>query len=340
MIPRLLPPWAFRGHRTAAGAASLLVAAALIVSACGSPAPTARPTATYTPTSETPPVTMASPSQPAVTSTGTQATAQVPAFRHIYLVVMENKEYSSIVGSASAPFINSLIAHYGLATNLYAVAHPSQPNYIALTSGGTQGTSSDGTYNLAVPNLFDQVEAAGRTWHVYAQGYPGGCFMSYGSPSVTDWLGEAGDYARKHNPAISYTSISGDPAKCARITGLDGFDPAAADFEYVAPNQINDMHSSSVATGDAFLAAFVPKIVDAPAFANSLLIVTWDEGATTLGGGGHVATIALTPGMRTGARFDGTASTYSILRTIELAWGMPLLGDAATAPTLAFPWNG
>jgi phosphatidylinositol-3-phosphatase len=337
MIPRLVLPRAFRGPLVTARAGGLLALVAAVAVACGTPGPS-RPAPTWTPVDQVPTATPRAP-LPAATATPTQAAAQVPAFRHIYLVVMENKEYTNIVGSASAPFINSLITRYGLATNLYAVAHPSQPNYIAMTSGGTQGTSSDGTYNLSVPNVFDQVETSGRTWRVYAQGYPGDCFKSYGSPSISDGLGEAGDYARKHNPAISYTSISGDPARCARITGLEGFDPAAADFSFIAPNQVNDMHSSSVATGDAFLAAFVPKIIDSPAFANSLLVITWDEGATTLGGGGHVATIAITPGMQAGARFEAGATTYSILRTIELAWGLPLLGEAATASTLGFPWG-
>ena len=262
----------------------------------------------------------------------------VPDFSHVYVILMENKEYSSIVGSSSAPYENSLIAKYGLATNFYGETHPSEPNYIALTSGGLQGTNSDGTYNLTVPNLFDQIEASGRTWHVYAQGFPGKCFGSSAATAVTDGPGAVGDYARKHNPAISYTSISGDPARCARITGLAGFDPAAANFDFIAPNQINDMHSSSVAAGDAFLKEFVPTIVGGPAFANSVLFITWDEGDTNVNGGGHIATIVVAPGMTAGSRFDKVADHYSMLRTIELAWGLPLLGEAQTAATLTFPW--
>jgi len=253
---------------------------------------------------------------------------------------MENKDYGSIVGSSAAPYLNSLIARYGLATNLDAEAHPSEPNYIALTSGGLQGTDSDGTYNLAVPNLFDQVEASGRTWHVYAQGYPGNCYKGSLSAGVVDGTGAAGEYVRKHNPAISYTSISGNPTECANITKLAGFDPAAADFEMIVPNLINDMHSSSTEAGDAFLKAFVPQIVDSPAFAGSVLFITWDEGSGSdvKGGGGHIATVVVSPGMTPGSRFTGAASHYSILRTIELAWGLPLLGAAATASTVVLPY--
>jgi acid phosphatase len=256
------------------------------------------------------------------------------------VIIMENKEYGSIVGSSAAPYLNSLIARYGLATQLYAEAHPSEPDYIALTSGGLQGTDSDGTYNLNVPNLFDQVEASGRTWHVYAQGYPGNCFKSFQAAPVADGPGAVGDYVRKHNPAMSYTSISGNPTECANITKLAGFDPAAANFEMIIPNEINDMHSSSTEAGDAFLKVFVPQIVESPAFADSVLFITWDEGSDSdvQGGGGHIATLIVSPGMTPGSRFSAAANHYSILRTIELAWGLPLLGAAATASTIALPY--
>jgi acid phosphatase len=274
---------------------------------------------------------------PAPTASPTPGSG-LPDFSHVYVIIMENKEYSSIVGSSAAPYLNSLIARYGLATQLYAETHPSEPNYIALTSGGLQGTDSDGTYNLAVPNLFGQVEASGRTWHVYAQGYPGNCFKTFEATAVADGPGAAGDYVRKHNPAMSYTSISGNPTECARITKLAGFDPAAADFEMIIPNLINDMHSSSTAAGDAFLKAFVPQILDSPAFDGSVLFITWDEGVTNDKGGGHIATIVVSPGMAPGSRFTGAANHYSILRTIELAWGLPLLGQASKASTIALPY--
>ncbi len=250
-------------------------------------------------------------------------------------MILENHEYGSIVGNSAAPYLNRLMAQYGLATGMYAVTHPSEPNYIALVSGGTQGVHDDGVYNLGARSLFDQVEAAGRTWHVYAQGYPGNCSTVDFTGAVTDGPGQPGDYARKHNPAISFTSISRDPSRCAAITGLAGFNPAAADFELIIPNVINDMHSAPVAVGDAFLAAFLPTILDSAAFkAGSLLIVTFDEGSSNAGGGGHIATVLATPGMAPGTRFGEPATHYSVLRTIEDAWAMPALGAARDATAL------
>ena len=248
---------------------------------------------------------------------------------------MENQEYGSIVGSGDAPYLNGLTARYGLVTGMHAVTHPSEPNYIALVSGGTQGVHDDGVHDLDAPSLFDQVESAGRTWHVYEQGFPGDCSTVVSAGAVADGPGQPGDYARKHNPAISFTSISRNPSRCARITGLAAFDPAAADFELIVPNERNDMHSSSVRTGDDFLRAFLPSILESPAFAaGSLLIVTWDEGSSNDGGGGHIATVVATPGMAPGSRFDGPMTHYSVLRTIEDAWGMPALGAAADASAI------
>ncbi len=312
------------------GGRGLAVFASLaLVVACGaSPAPSPLPPSPFA--SDASPSVVAS-AAPSGSSPASASPAAIAGFRHVYLIVMENHEYGDIVGSDAAPFINSLIAGYGLATGIHAETHPSEPNYLALTSGGTQGVRDDGAYDLAVPSLFDQVEAAGRTWHVYAQGFPGSCSPAGLVSSPVDGWGVAGEYARKHNPAISYTAISRNPARCARITGLAGFDPGAADLELIVPNQANDMHSASIGTGDAFLRDFVPQITGSPAFAGSVLFITWDEGTTNDGGGGHVATIVVAPGMAAGARFTAAGSHYSILRTIEDAWGMPPLGGAATA---------
>lgn len=323
------------------------VVAAVALGGCSSPAastagattsaptPTPAASAVETPVAPTATATAAVTDSPSPSPT---ATNPIPAFRHIYVIIMENKEYGSIVGSNQAPYMNSLIARYGLTTNFYAETHPSEPNYIALTSGGLQGTSTDGSYDLAVPNLFDQIEASGRTWHVYAQGYPGNCYKTFQAAVVADGPGATGDYVRKHNPAISYTSISGNPARCANITHLAGFDPAAADFEMIIPNEINDMHSSSVRAGDDFLKVFMPQILESAAFEGSVVFITWDEGDTNAKGGGHIATLVLSPGMTPGARYDGPCTHYSMLRSIEQAWDLPYLGEAGTAAPIALPY--
>lgn len=308
--------------------------------ATATPTATAAPTATATATPE-PTATAEPTATPAPTATPkpTQPPAAgLPNWSHVYVIYFENKEYSQIVGSSSAPYINSLISRYGLATNFYAERHPSEPNYIALTSGGTQGVTDDGVYNLSVNNLFSQVDASGRTWHEWQQGWPGGCFTGSSSKAVVDGVGKSGAYVRKHNPAISYTSVSGNASECAKISNLASFDPAAANFNFITPNMINDMHDGTIADGDNWLKAFLPKITGSSAFNNSVVFVTFDEGTTNTNGGGHIVTIPVTPDITAGCKVATTYSHYSLLRTIEQAWGLPLLGNAASATTMSFPW--
>jgi len=157
-----------------------------------------------------------------------------------------------------------------------------------------------------VDNVFDRVQASGRNLACVHAGLSGGCFAGSSSPAATDGVGKAGSYVRKHDPAIIYTSISGDSARCSNITSLAGFDPAAASFEFITPNMINDMHDGSIADGDNFLKAFLPQITGSTAFTNSVVYVTFDEGSSNVGGGGHVLTIAITPTM--GAGYRATAA--------------------------------
>lgn len=280
------------------------------------------------PTAAAPPETPSSSAVPAAASSG------IPAFDHIYLIVMENHEFGAIVGNPDAPYINGLIRRYGLATRMTAVAHPSQPNYLALFAGSTFGIRDDGVHHLGGKNLVDQLEAHDRTWRVYAQNVPARCSQIFGAQGPVDLAGLPGWYARKHEPAITFNDIARSSTRCARITHLAGFNPAAADFELIVPNMSNDMHDGTIAQGDAFLRAFVPRITASAAFSNSLLIITWDEGGTSIGGGGRVATIVVAPGVPRGFRSTVAHTHYSVLRTIEDAWGLGCLNQACNANNL------
>ena len=293
------------------------------------PAPSTSPVRTTSPSP-----TAAAPKAAVAQSAGvTTQSAAVPGFSHIYLIVMENHEYGSIVGSSRAPYINALIRRYGLATNYTAVAHPSEPNYLALFGGSTFGIRDDGVHSIASRNLGDQLDAHGRTWHVFAQDLPARCSTVASARGGVDLVGLGGWYVRKHEPAISFADIA-RTSRCARITRLTGFSPWAANFELIVPNMTNDMHDGSIAQGDAFLRAFVPRITGSAAFAHSLLLITWDEGTTSLGGGGHVATLVIAPSVRAGRRSSIHHTHYSILRTIEDAWGLGCLANSCSANDL------
>ncbi|MFI5227247.1 MAG: alkaline phosphatase family protein [Candidatus Limnocylindrales bacterium] len=246
---------------------------------------------------------------------------------------MENHEYGSIIGNPRATYLNQLAALYGLATDYFATGHPSEPNYIGLVAGSTLGVSTDGVYELTVASLFSQLADAHLSWRVYAQDDRTGCFTGTSAGGISDGPGVAGTYARKHNPAISFTSVSKDPAQCANIQPLRRFDPAAAPFEMIVPNLINDMHDGSIAQGDAFLRALVPEIVASEPFrSGGSLFITFDEGTTAAGSGGdqggHVVTLIIRPNIVPGSRYDSYADHSSLLRTTEDLLGLPCLAEA------------
>ena len=300
----------------------------------GTPASSPPRTVASSPASGPTPAATGPGSAPRATTPPAPATprgAGLPTFRHVYLLVMENAEFGSIVGNASAPYLNSLIARYGLATAYTAVAHPSEPNYLALFSGSTQGVTDDGVYDLGASNLADQLEAHARSWRVFAQNVPGACYTGASASGGADG---PGTYARKHEPAISFSDIATNAARCGHITDFSTFDPSVADFELIVPNLCNDMHDCPVSSGDAFLRSFVPQIIENPAFADSVLFITWDEGSTDIGGGGRVATLVVSPLVVAGPTSAIPHTHYSLLRTIEDAWNLGCLGHACTANNL------
>ncbi len=292
---------------------------AVVLGACTPSTSTGTPNATRT--------------SPGATNAAPTATGASPSlsFSHVYLIVMENKNYSEIVGNAKAPYINSLIAKYGLATKYDAVAHPSEPNYLALFSGSTQGVTDDGVYNLDGQNLADQLEAHGKTWQVFAQNVPLDCFAGATASGGEDG---SGTYARKHEPAISFTDISTSPARCSHISNFAHFDPAAADFIFIAPNLCNDMHDCSTATGDAFLQKFVPTILNSSAWQqNGVLFIVWDEdeGASS---SNRVPALVISNAVQPGFQSTVAHTHYSLLRTIEDAWGLGCLNKTCDANNL------
>jgi hypothetical protein len=251
----------------------------------------------------------------------------IPGFRHVYVIVLENKEYGSVIGESSAPYLNSLAATYGLAANYDAVAH-GIADYFALLSGSTHGITDEGVYDLSGTNLFDQLESHGLTWRVFAENVPPDCYLGVQASGGEDGPGM---YVRRHEPAIDFRDVSGDPSRCANITDLTHFDPAAANFEMIIPNTCHDMEACSITTGDSWLASFVPHITSSPAFRNSVLFITFDEGRTNAGGGGHVATIVISPLGKGHFTSAEPLDHYSLLRTIEGAWRLGCLGKACSA---------
>ena len=251
---------------------------------------------------------------------------------HVAVIVMENKEYGDVIGNSSAPFINGLARRYGLATNSYAVSHPSLPNYLALTGGDTFGIDSDCTScHVGAKSLVDELEGARISWKAYMESMPGRCFRG----------GSAGDYAKKHDPFAYYDRITSAPRRCSKIVpygelAKDMHRGRLPKFVWISPNLCHDMHDCSVKTGDQFLAGLVPPLLRALG-RHGVLFLTWDEGSSDRGccagaSGGHIVTIVAGRDVRKGARSGVPYDHYSVLRTIsELLHIAPLRNAASPA---------
>jgi hypothetical protein len=257
----------------------------------------------------------------------------VPALDHVWVIVLENKGYERIVGSPDAPFLNSLIGRGGLADAYHGVGRPSQPNYLALFSGSTQGVTDNDPHDIDAPTVADQLEAAGLTWREYAENVPDGCFAGATAEGGRDGTGQ---YARKHAPAISFTAIAGDPSRCSNISDLTAFDPAAAAFELIIPDMCHSMHDCSIAEGDAWLADFVPRITDSTPFRDGgVLFVVFDEGDPGDSGGGRPPAIVVSPRVAPGTVSGRSHDHFSLLRTIEYAFGLDCLALACDGEPMA-----
>lgn len=259
-------------------------------------------------------------SSPAIPASSPCGRAVRSSYDHVVWILLENVGYS-VVGSPSAPYLNSLATDCGLATNYLAVGHPSLPNYIALTSGWTQGITTDGDpieYPLSVPSIFSQL---GDHWRAYAESMPGNC------DRVT-----SGTYAARHNPAVYYLPIT---AECKQFdVPLSLPLQLGASFTYIVPNICDDMHSCAVSVGDAWLREIVPLIIASPQYqARSLvLFITFDENDTQAVN--RVPTFVIAPSVPRGERVTTSFTHYSLLRTTETLLHLAPLGNARDAHTM------
>jgi len=245
--------------------------------------------------------------------------------------VFENKDAAEILSGNQAPYFASLAREYAHAASYRAITYPSQPNYLALFSGSTQGIQDNELYDIDAPNLADQVEEAGLTWRLAAENMAPGCFTG---PFSLDGPDGEGIYSRKHNPAISFTSISGDPVRCASITDFTSFDPEAADVTFIVPNDCHSMHDCSIAEGDAWLQGFLPRILESDAYREGgVVIITFDEDRGDLDN--YVATVVVSERAVRGAASERPYTHYSLLRTVQELLGLPCLAESCNAEPMS-----
>ncbi|KAF7726535.1 hypothetical protein EC973_008666 [Apophysomyces ossiformis] len=242
-------------------------------------------------------------------------------FDRVVIFIFENQKYSV---AAKDKYLSSLASRYNgvVLTNYLAIQHPSQPNYIALTSGSTDGTNDDDESNINRKSIVDLLESKNISWKSYQEDYPGNCNKKM----------DIGSYARKHNPFISYTTISKNKDRCAKIVNSKELDRdiengQVPQYVFYTPNIDNDAHDTNMTYAGKWFQKYLEARIQKPAFnKNTMFVVTFDEddGSTK---NNKVMTILFGPDFHrnsTAKEDDTRYNHYSLLRTIEDNWN---LGD-------------
>ena len=255
---------------------------------------------------------------------------------HVFVIVMENHDWSSIKGNSAAPYINDTLLKQGAHAEQYLNVpnlHPSLPNYIWLEAGTNFGITDDSEPPqhplTSKQHLVTLLENAGVTWKAYQEDIDGSnCPIAY-----------VNDYAPKHDPMVYFTDVNGS-SRC--VQHIRPYGELAADLEadtvpqysFITPNLCNDMHDCSVGTGDSWLAREVPHILASKAYREGgALFITWDESE---GGNVPIGFMVMSPLAKPGYSNTVSYTHSSTLRSIEEIFGVtPLLGGAATATALA-----
>jgi acid phosphatase len=253
--------------------------------------------------------------------------------------VEENHSYSEVIGNSSMPYLNSLASQYGLATQYFADAHPSIPNYLMLTTGLTETLDDSFSGTISDDNVIRQLVKAGKTWRSYAESLPS-----------TGYVGaDSGLYVRRHNPFTYLSDVQNDSAQAANLVPFTQFttdlgNNTLPQYSFIAPNLIDDAHDGSLAQADSWLQSNIAPLIANPAFASSgLLIITFDEGndADIDHIGGHVATLVISSKAKKGFQSKTTFQHQSALRLILAGSGVQSFpGLAAVAPDMTEFFTG
>jgi acid phosphatase len=269
----------------------------------------------------------------------TPALANQPTFSHVFLVVEENHGYADVIGSGSMPYLNSLASQYGLATQYFANAHPSMPNYLMLTTGMMETFDDSFSGTISDDNIVRELVKAGKSWRAYEESIPSAGYLG----------GDAPPYVRRHNPYSFLSDVQNSASQAANIVPFSQFSSDLANntlpqFSFIAPDVNNDAHDGTLAAADSWLQSNISPLLASSAFRNSgLLIITFDESETDDDdrGGGHVATIIVSSTSKLSYQSQTLYQHQSTLRLVLAASGVNSFpGMAETAPDMAEFFTG
>ncbi len=269
----------------------------------------------------------------ALRSSANQSTSPVGKhFERVVVVVFENTNLSRAL---KLPFFSELAKQGTLFTNFRAATHPSQGNYIAMTSGSMNGVRGNARKNLDVPHIADLLEGKGLTWKVYVGDYPGNCFTGMSHKR----------YARRHNPFISYISIQKNPKRCDRIVNSKEFLEDAErgllpNYSFYIPNLNDDGHDTGAAFADRWYKKKIQDfLADTKLMTGTLLITTFDENGGK--SGNLVYTSFNGPMVNANLILSKALNFYSLLNLFEDNWSLGSLGkqDETATPIPDEVWK-
>lgn len=261
------------------------------------------------------------------------AGAQVPSSKHVFIVVEENHSYSSVIGSSSMPYLNSLATKYGLATQYYANTHPSIGNYFELTTGQIITNNDSYTGTVTADNVVRHLITAGKTWKAYAESLP----------SVGYLGGDTGSYTKHHNPFAYFSDVVNSSSEKLNIVPFTQFptdlnNNTLPNYSFIIPNRCNDAHDCSLTTADNWLKTNIAPLLASSTFQqDGILIIVFDESTSTdtAHGGGHVAWVVVGPKVKPGYKSTTLYQHQSTLRLMMQALGLTTFpGAASTAPAM------
>jgi phosphatidylinositol-3-phosphatase len=266
----------------------------------------------------------------------------------VFIILMENKNWIQIAGSASAPYINDTVLPMASHAELYfnpPLVHPSLPNYLWLEAGTSFGIINDDppseNHQGTRRHLVTLLQNKGISWKTYQEDISGS-----DCPLVS-----TGMYAPKHNPFVYFDDVTDklDPNSANCIAHVRPFSEMAADlanntvaqYNFITPNQCNDMHDAcpplndSIRQGDTWLSQNLPAILSSAAYkAGGAVFITWDEGNFS---DGPIGMIVLSPFAKGNGYKNFIRYTHgSTLRTFQEIFGVkPFLRDAALETDLS-----
>lgn len=261
-----------------------------------------------------------------------------PTFAHVVLVMEENHSYGDVINNSSMPYLNSLASQYGLATQYFANAHPSLPNYLMLTTGQMEATTDTFSGTINDDNIVREFVNAGKSWKGYLESIPS-----------AGYLGSAGLYVKEHDPFAYLSDVQGSSTQMANLVPFTQFasdlaNNALPQYSFIAPNLNDDAHDGTLTQADSWLQTNIAPLIASSEFQSSgLLIIVFDEGdiSDISHGGGQVACVLIGAQVKPSYKSTTFYQHQSLLRLIMASSGVANFpGAAANAPDMTEFFSG